>query len=245
MGIDQNPNYLGVSVIEFKEDNSFMILYKCIFDLRELTKKSDENNSSKKSKRITNKRRFESLNLAYEIDKLIKNWKCKKVVIEDLKFNKAFNDKRRNRLCRNSWDKCLFENKLKMLAKLHGYEAVEINPCYTSIVGNILYGNETIPDMVAASIEIARRGFKKYQKSWFYPNFKKSLNQMNEQWKQTSSDNSVEDWKGLFSVIKESGLKYRISLDRCKPSEVLSLNCKQSKTRTLLFKNDVQFNCFE
>ena len=67
--------------------------------------------------------------------------------------------------------------------------------------------------MIAASIEIARRGFKKYQKSWFYPNFNKSLNLMNEQWKQTSSDNFVEDWKDLFSVIKESKLKYRISLD--------------------------------
>ena len=63
-----------------------------------------------------------------------------------------------------------------MLSKLHGYEVVEINPCYTSQIGNIIYGNESTPDMVAASIEIARRGFKKFEKGWFYPDFGRSLN---------------------------------------------------------------------
>ena len=82
--------------------------------------------------------------------------------------------------------------------------------------------------MVAASIEIARRGFKKYQKSWFYPSFNKSLSRINEQWKQTLSDNFIKDWKELFSLIKESKLKYRISLDNCKASKVLSLNNKKS-----------------
>lgn len=236
LGIDQNPNYLGISVIEFAEDNSFKVLRKQVFDLTQLTKKP---NSSKASNKIANKRKFETLNIAYEVDKLIKSWKCKKLVIEDLKFKNKLKGKTRNRLCKNSWNRCLFENKLKMLAKLHGYEAVEINPCYTSQIGNILYGNETTPDMIAASIEIARRGFKKYQKSWFYPCFSKSLNLMNEQWKQTSSDNFVKEWKDLFKLIKESELKYRISLDGCKPSEVLSLNCKRSKTSILLFKSMV------
>ena len=132
MGIDQNPNYLGISVIEFAEDNSFKVLHKQVFDLTQLTQKSGKSSDNKKSKYLVNKRKFETLNIAHEVDKLIKNWKCKKLVIEDLKFRHNFTDKNRNRLCRNSWDRCLFENKLKMLAKLHGYEAVEINPCYTS-----------------------------------------------------------------------------------------------------------------
>lgn len=76
---------------------------------------------------------------------------------------------------KNSWDRCLFESKLKMLSKLHGYEFIEVNAAYSSIVGNIMYSNDVTPDMVAASIEIARRGFKKYQKSWFYPDFDRSL----------------------------------------------------------------------
>ena len=95
-----------------------------------------------------------------------------------------------------------------MLANLHKFDLVEINPAYSSIVGNIAYGNDTTPDMVAASIEIARRAYKKYEKGWFYPKF--NIQFRDEQWKQTLG--SVEDWKGLFSKIKETGLKYRFLL---------------------------------
>jgi hypothetical protein len=58
-----------------------------------------------------------------------------------------------------------------MLANIHKYELVEVNPVYSSIVGNFAYGNENTPDMVAASIEIARRAYKKFEKGWFYPKF--------------------------------------------------------------------------
>ena len=228
LGIDQNPNYLGLSVIEFTDDINFKVIYKQVFDLSKLTKKSGKSSDSIKSKYLVNKRKFETINLSYEIDNLVNYWKCKKVVVEDLKFKSNLLERSLNRLCKNSWDRCLFKNKLKMLSKLHGYEVVEINPCYTSQVGNIIYGDENTPDMVAASIEIARRGFKKYQKSWFYPSFNKSLSRINEQWKQTLSDNFIKDWKGLFQLIKESKLKYRISLDKCKVSKVLSLNNKKS-----------------
>lgn len=228
LGIDQNPNYIGLSIIEFTDEVNFKVIHKQVFDLSKLTRKSGKSSNDKISKYLVNKRKFETINLSYEIDNLVKYWKCKKVVVEDLKFKSNLIGRNLNRLCKNSWDRCLFENKLKMLSKLHGYEVVEINPCYTSQLGNIIYGDENTPDMVAASIEIARRGFKKYQKSWFYPSFNKSLNRINEQWKQTLSDNFIKDWKGLFQLIKESKLKYRISLDNCKISKVLSLNNKKS-----------------
>ena len=165
-----------MSIIEFNEKDEFKVLHKRVFDLSKLTKKSGKSSSNAKSKYLVNKRRFETINLAYEIDKLVKCWNVKKVAIEDLCFENVFKGKARNRLCKNSWDRCLFENKLKMLSKFHGYELVEVNAAYSSIVGNIVHGNEKCPDMVAASIEIARRGFKKFEKGWFYPDFRKSLN---------------------------------------------------------------------
>lgn len=64
---------------------------------------------------------------------------------------------------------------------------VEVNPAYSSFVGNILYGNENTPDMIASSIEIARRGFKKFEKGWFYPEF--NIENLNELWKQTLNRN--------------------------------------------------------
>jgi len=40
LGIDQNPNYLGLSIIEFDEKNDFKVLHKRVYDLSKLTKKS-------------------------------------------------------------------------------------------------------------------------------------------------------------------------------------------------------------
>ena len=51
-----------------------------------------------------------------------------------------------------------------MLSVIYVYELVEVNPVYSSFIGNLLYGSENTPDMIASSIEIARRGFKKYSK---------------------------------------------------------------------------------
>lgn len=231
LGIDQNPNYIGLSIIEFNADRNFKILHKRVYDLSKLTKKSGKAGDDKKSKCLVNKRKFETINIAYEVDKLVKYWKCKKVVFEDLQFRSKLYGRERNRLCKNSWDRCLFENKLKMLSKFHGYEVVEVNPCYTSQIGNILHGDEKCPDMVAASIEIARRGFKKYQKGWFYPNF--DQRKLNEQWKHTLA--GVRTWIEAFGILKELELKYRISLDRCKPDKVLSLKCLKSKVSILQF----------
>jgi len=134
LGIDQNPNYLGVSILEFNKKDKFNVIHKEVFDLSNLTKKSNLAASHRKSKYLTNKRKFEVINLAYEIDKLVNVWKVGKVVVEDLNFKSTSNMKSHslNRLCRNVWNRCLFENKLKMVSKLHGYEVVEINPCYTS-----------------------------------------------------------------------------------------------------------------
>lgn len=165
-----------MSIIEFDKNNGFKILHKRIYDLSKLTKKSGKSSDDKKSRHLVNKRKFETINLAYEIDKLAKHWNVGKVVVEDLCFDNKLVGRARNRLCKNSWDRCLFENKLKMLSKIHGYQFIEVNAAYTSIIGNIVHGNEQCPDMVAASIEIARRGFKKFEKGWFYPDFRKSLN---------------------------------------------------------------------
>lgn len=118
-----------------------------------------------------------------------------------------------------------------MLANIHRYDIVEVNPAYSSIVGNIVYGNENTPDMVAASIEIARRAYKKFEKGWFYPKF--NIQFLNEQWKQTLG--SVENWKKLFSRIKESKLKYRFLLVDYVKNAVFSKNYTKSNWKLYIF----------
>ena len=210
LGIDMNPNYIGLSIIEFDKNDEFTVLHKQVFDLSKLTLSSGKDSTDSKTKYLTNKLKYETIAIAHEISKLVNLWKCKTVTIEDLSIKPS--DKKKcnnfNRLCNNKWERNLFVSKLKMLANIHKFQLTEVNPAYSSQVGNIAYGDENTPDMVAASIEIARRAYRKFDKGWFYPKF--NIQFRDEQWKQTLG--SVENWKELFQKIKESKLKYRFQL---------------------------------
>ena len=233
LGIDMNPNYIGASVIEFDKNNEFKVLHKEVYDLTALTKPSGEASNHKKSLYFTNKLKHETIAIAHKINRLVDYWKCSKLAIEDLAIKPAdkHNGKTFNRLCNNKWERNRFVNKLKMLAGIHRYEIVEVNPAYSSIVGNFVYGNENTPDMVASSIEIARRAYKKFEKGWFYPKF--NVETQDERWKQTLG--GVKTWKSLFLKVKEAKLKYRFLLSDYIGNAVLSNFYNKRKWKRYVF----------
>ena len=223
LGLDLNPNYIGLSVIEFDKEDNFQVLYKQVFDLKELTDKSVSKN----------KRQYEIIKICHTINSLINYWKCKKLSIEDLniKSSDKGQGKNFNRLCNNVWDRTLVSNKLLILSNIYGYELVKVNPLYSSFIGNLVYGDSETPDMVAASIEIARRGYKKYEKNWFYPIF--DIDCLDEQWKQTLA--GVKDWKNAFLKIKNSKVKYRVLLNDIVQNAVFSKYNRKSKVMIYSF----------
>ena len=233
LGIDMNPNYVGVSVIEFDKDDEFRVLHKEVYDLTALTKSSGKASRDKHSKYLTNKLKHETLAVAHRINRLVDYWKCSKLAVEDLSIKPSDKQKGKtfNRLCNNKWERQLFVNKLKMLAGIHRYELVEINPVYSSIVGNFAYGDENTPDMVASAIEIARRAYKKFEKGWFYPRF--NISHINEPWKQTLC--GVKSWKTLFPKVKEAKLKYRFLLSDYIGNAVLSIFYRQCMWKVYTF----------
>lgn len=233
LGIDLNPNYIGLSILEFNKNDEFKVIHKQVFDLSALNVTSKKSSTDSKSKYLTNKRKFELIQVCYEINSLMNYWKCSKLVLEDLniKNSNKGSGKNFNRLCNNVWNRNLVVNKLKMLSVIYGYELVEVNPVYSSFIGNLLYGNENTPDMIASSIEIARRGYKKFEKGWFYPIF--NVDNLNEQWKQTLS--GIEDWKSAFNQIKKSKLKYRFQLQDYLINAVFSKIYKQKKIKLYCF----------
>ena len=226
LGIDLNPNYIGLSVLEFFADDSFRVIHKQVFDLTEL----NENGS-------TGKVRFELQQINNQIIHLCNYYKCSKLVVEDLKFKKGnkFWSKKLNRLCKNKFRYSTIKQHLQTLCNTYGVEFVEVNAAYSSLVGNLVYGNETTPDMVAASIEIARRGYKKFEKGWFHQALV-SLERLKEvlgnQWKKELETN-FKSWKSLFEQIKKSKLKYRFLLDNCKA--VFSKNYKRKHLNVYTF----------
>ena len=204
LGIDLNPNYFGISIIEFNHQDKYRVIHKEVIDLNELQKKSK------------NKIYHELYEINHHILKLCKTWKVSKLAIEDLKFKKSnkFWSKNLNRLCRNKFRYSFVKSHLTILCNVYGVELIEVNAAYSSIIGNFKHGSSQCPDMVAASIEIARRAYKKFEKGWFQPDFvsKSRLQQvLGNQWKK-ELELGYSCWKKLAGIIKKSKLKYRFQL---------------------------------
>ena len=109
MGIDLNPNYIGISIKENEK-----ILHTECFDFSALTDKLlNENNSSdsKRFKYLNNKLKHETILTAKQISLIAKKFNCRFVFIEELKNISLANlDKGHtlNRLCKNLWKRDYF-----------------------------------------------------------------------------------------------------------------------------------------
>ena len=86
-----------------------------------------------------------------------KQFNCGKFIIEDLNIKNKDSGlgKGFNRLCKNKWNRNLLARCLNKHSIINNIELIKVNPVYTSFIGNINYD---FPDMVAASLEINRRG---------------------------------------------------------------------------------------
>ena len=227
LGIDLNPNYFGISIIEFNHQDKYRVIHKEVIDLNELQKQSK------------NKIHHELYEINHHILKLCKTWKVFKLAIEDLKFKKSdkFWSKDLNRLCRNKFRYSFVKSHLNTLCNVYGVELIEVNAAYSSIIGNFVHGSDACPDMVAASIEIARRAYKKFQKGWIYPSYEITQQRYKEvlgnQWKE-ELELRYMSWKGLAGIIKKSKLKDRFQLQ---PSNaVFSKNYLKKFIQILDFK---------
>ena len=205
LGIDLNPNYFGISIIEFNHKDNFRIIHKEVIDVSNLQKKSKD------------KIKFELYEINHYILKLCKTWHVGKLSCEDLKFNnkKKFWNKDLNRLCRNQFRFKIVKSHLETLCNTYGVQFIEVNATYSSIIGNFIHGSATCPDMVAASVELARRAYKKFEKGWIYPRVistQRYKEVLGNQWKE-ELELAYMSWKGLSGKIKESKLKYRFQLN--------------------------------
>ena len=205
LGIDLNPNFIGLSILDFDQNNNFRVIKKVLFDLDQLNREAS-----------TNKAKFEIQQINKEIIQLCKHYRVSKVVVEELSFKKTnkFWNKDLNKLCRNKFRYSKIKSHLETLCGTYGVEFIEVNAAYSSLVGNFLYGSSSTPDPIAASIEIARRGYKKFSKEWFYPSLpsvKRLKEVLGNQWKEDLG--SYKGWKTFFNQIKKLKLRYRFPLE--------------------------------
>lgn len=220
LGIDMNPNYIGYNISEFC-GNEQKIIDTGIYDIKGLTKFF-----YKKSKihQQSNKRKYELTIIAKDIVKKAYQNNCSKITIEELNIKNGNRGKGKciNRLCNNEWGYNVFIQSLKKQCYLHNIELVEVNPAYSSFIGNLVYSK--YPDMVAASCEIARRGYFKYIKGKFYPDLITNEN-ISNRWKDAKYW-MYSNWIELYDIVKKSGVKYRIPLNYLESYSLYSVKSK-------------------
>ncbi len=229
IAIDMNPNFIGWSVVDWKNESKYHLVASGNISIKPL---NDYQNSLKvasnnaKSKYIKCKRHFETVEIAKQLAKLSKHYKCETFAIEDLNIeSKDLNKgKKLNKTINNQWNRNLLFNQLKKLINCSSTTFVPVKCQYSSYIGNLLYRQEHLPDECLASIEIGRRGFeystqyifkrRLQQKNVIFPNIDLVKNQLSISLEEIGIDvPKLNNWKDICSEVKKSKKKYRFSLE--------------------------------
>ena len=169
---------------------------------------------------------------------LCKHYRCETFAMEDLDMkSKAIGNKRINRLINNLWCRNLLTHQIKKHILCSPTAFVSVQPQYSSIIGNIVYRNERLPDPVLASIELSRRGFE-YSSQYIYkrrqikktvilPDFNSVRTRILLSLEEMGVCGHVKNWLELFSAVKKSGVKYRFPLAECLSASHFSKFYKQ------------------
>lgn len=232
IGIDLNPICIGISI---SDHGTKEIIYVEQIDMKRLTGK----NASYK------KLDHETKEVFHHIGRLCRHYNVNFCFIEDLKFkngNKGLG-KWFNRLCINQWKRNVGYD---ILSKYFGNKIFKVNAAYSSTIGNCLYD---FSDPINASLEIGRRGYEviilklrsETGESKFYPEFK--LNMIKDELRKQTVDLDLNSWKDFHNWLKNSKVKYRVSLDAVKhPVFLRKFKCIQSKVELYIIDCNGLYN---
>ena len=228
ISIDLNPNYIGYSIIDWKDGETFNIIDKGVISIKHLNDKFNSlktNSSDNKKLYLNNKRLFETLQVSnFLIDKM-KHYRCSIFAIEDLNIKSKDSDKgkRFNRLVNNQWNRNRLVNNLSKWCNIYNIDLIKVKSEYSSFIGNVVYRNLQLPDMILSSIEISRRSYEFYHQYMI----KDASVKKNIVWIELSNnikrliDQSLEELGinccysnlfDLYSYLKNSKCRYRVPL---------------------------------
>lgn len=249
MAIDLNPNYLGYSVIDWLNENEYKIVDTGVFSLKEINDKQNslgESSNSKANKHLTNKRKYEIFKIVHKLADICKVYRCEVFAIEslDIRSSNLNKGRRLNRLINNQWNRNKFISTIHKLVNSSSTTLIEVKPEYSSVLGNLIYRAEDLPDMVLSSIEIGRRGYefqnqyllnnKERKKNIILPTLELVKERISQSLEELGLDPQFESYNELFSVLKNSKCKYRVLLEDLKPSRVCSKF--HEKNKVVLYK---------
>ena len=208
LSIDLNPEYIGFAILE-KVGEGFKVIFKSCIDLTGLNTRLGLSSTDEKQVYQNNKRVHEIYEIWKKIFSIASRFNVSHCVIEDLEFKDKgvnTNSNEANRKTKNIWHRTITTTAIQKYCHERGIKQISVNACYSSFIGNIK--NEFF-DPVSASIEIGRRGIKKYLKGEFYPKLERiDLDTMYELGLDVPSK-TISNWVSAYKLFKTSGLRYR------------------------------------
>ena len=232
LSLDLNPNYVGWSIIDWKSSSEFKIVKSGIYSIKNLNDKDFSlkgkgySSESKERKYISNKRKYETLQIAKNIINKAIYYKCQIVSIEDLNIkssNKELGTKF-NKLVNNNWNRNLLVNNLTKRCNIFNIKLLKVKPEYSSFIGNFLYRSLNLPDMILASIELSRRSYEYYNqyiartkeqtKNIIQPNISDFKHFYMKSLEEFQIEDNYLSLKELYYMFKKSKMLYRLSIDQ-------------------------------
>ena len=251
--IDLNPNYIGWSVVDWKNSSKFEVVKSGVISIKDINDidfgLKDKSSDSKERKYINNKRIFET----YEISKLLVNtakyYRCEVFGLEELniKSKDTNRGKHYNKLVNNVWNRTKLVNNIKKRCNIYNIKVMLAKPNYSSFVGNFLFRDLKLPDMTLASIEIGRRCYefksqyidktKDKKKNIILPD----VNDFNDRYIKSLEEFNIpveiKDLDKIYYFLKNAKSRYRVSLDDLNHLEFSRCFSNNSKVKKIIIYN--------
>jgi hypothetical protein len=232
LAIDMNPNYIGYSVIDWTDSDTFNIINKGIFSLKQLNDKDFAlkgkglNSQSKERIYIRNKREYELIKITDLLINIVKQYQCEIFAYEELniKSNNKKKGKYFNKLCNNIWNKNLLIEQIEKRCIQNKIQIIKVYANYSSFIGNLAYRNTRLPDQILASIEIGRRAFefnhqyilkdKQIEKNIIFNNSNNTKINIIQSLEELNFKDNWNDFKDLYNKLKTLKMNYRVLLNQ-------------------------------
>ena len=136
--LDLNPNYIGYSIIDWKNSSEFKVIDGGVYSFKQLNDifKSLKGTDSSDKKRIwlNNKRNYEIIEVAKNLISKCIYYKVNNFIVEDLNIKVKDRDKGKdyNRLCNNTWIRNKFLNNIQKRCKIFKINYLTVKPEYSS-----------------------------------------------------------------------------------------------------------------
>ena len=230
MAIDMNPNYVGWSVVDWKDENDYRIVKSGVYSFKVLNdkewklKKLKIPSSDKRRRYAANKLRHETFEVAKNLVDKARYFHCETFAAEglDMRSGDSGMGKYQNKIRNNRWLRKRLVENLKKRCSTRGIHFQEVVAAYSSFIGNVLFRKHKAPDMVNASVEIGRRGYefkrqfvdKKISRlgNTVFPRMAKFGDAVSESLEEFGTEEKFGSWKEMYSFFKNPGMTYRVPL---------------------------------